>query len=144
MTNQPPVSAAAADVRPVAGEYYTGLVNHHHLGTCEVYLAKAPESVLSRLRAMHPGVYVIHNDAPRSLREIEEIIKRIDVPALREAGLSIHQIGPTQHGYVRVAVEKDAPAAQAKLDALLGPDVIRVVEVPRVQALSYTGPETPG
>lgn len=144
MMNQPHVSAAADDVRSVVGEYYTGLVNHHHLGTCEVYLAKAPESVLNRLRAMHPGVYVIHNDAPRSLREIEEIIERIDVPALRDAGMSIHQIGPTQHGYVRVAVESDAPAAQTKLDAMLGPDVIRVVEAPMAQALPYTGPGTPG
>jgi hypothetical protein len=134
MTNQPHVSAAADDVRPVAGEYYTGLVNHHHLGTCEVYLANAPESVLSRLRAMHPGVYVIHNDAPRSLREIEETIERIDVPALRDAGMSIHQIGPTQHGYVRVAVERDASAVQAKLDEVFGLDVIRVVEAPMAQA----------
>jgi hypothetical protein len=38
---------------------------------------------------MHPGVYVIHNDAPRSLRQIEEIIERIDVSALRDAGMSI-------------------------------------------------------
>ena len=133
MTNQAHVSAAADDVPPVAGEYYTGLVNHHHLGTCEVYLANAPESVIDRLRAMHPGVYVIHNDAPRSFSEMEEIIERIDVPALREAAMSIHQIGPTQHGYVRVAVERDAPAAQAKFDETLGPGVIRVVEEPMVR-----------
>lgn len=144
MMNQPPVSAAADDVRLVAGEYYTGLVNHHHLGTCEVYLAKAPESVLSRLRAMHPGVYVIHNDAPRSLGEIEEIIEGIDVPALRGGGMSIHQIGPTQQGYVRVAVERDAPAAQAKLDEMLGPDVVRVVEAPMARWLPYPGAGTPG
>jgi hypothetical protein len=135
MTNQPQVSEAADDVRSVAGQYYTGLVNHHHLGTCEVYLAKAPESVLSRLRATHPGVYVIHNDAPRSLSEIEEIIERIDIAALRDAGISIHQIGPTQHGYVRVAVEEDAPAAQAKLDAMFGSDVVRVVEEPTARLL---------
>jgi hypothetical protein len=61
MTNQAHVSAAADDVRPVAGEYYTGLVNHHHLGTCEVYLTKAPESVIDRLRAMHPGVIPEHS-----------------------------------------------------------------------------------
>jgi hypothetical protein len=95
MEKKPYVSAAADDVRPVAGGYCTGLVNHHHLGTCEVYLADAPESVIDRLRAMHPGVYVIHNDAPRSLNEMEEIIGRIDVPVLREAGMPIHQIGLT-------------------------------------------------
>jgi hypothetical protein len=135
MRDQPHVSAAADDVRPVAGEYYTGVVCHHHLGTCEVYLANAPESVLSRLRAMHPGVYAIHNDAPRSLSGIEEIIERIDVPALRDAGISIHQIGPTQHGYVRVAVERDVPAANAKFDEMFGPDVVRVVEEPMARLL---------
>lgn len=133
MTDQPHVSAAARDVRPVAGEYYTGLVVQHHLGTCEVYLAKAPESVVSRLRDMHPGVYVIHNDAPRSSREIEEVIGRIDIAALREAGIAIHQIGPTHHGYVRVAVERDVPAAQGKFDEMLGPDVVRVVEEPMLR-----------
>ena len=135
MENKPYVSAVADDVRPVADGYYTGLVNHHHLGTCEVYLADAPESVIDRLRAMHPGVYVIHNDAPRSLNEMEEIIGRIDVPVLREAGMPIHQIGPTQHGYVHVAVETDAPGAQAKFDHMFGPDVVRVVEEPMARLL---------
>ena len=128
MTNQPQASAAADDAKPVAGEYYTGLVNHHELGTCEVYLANAPESVVNRLHAMHPGVYVIHNDAPRSLKEIEEIRERIDMAVLRDAGISIHQIGPTPDGYVQVAVERDALGAQAKLDEMFGPDVIRVHE----------------
>lgn len=45
MTNQPHVLAAAADAREVAGEYYTGLVNHHDPGTREVYLANSPVSV---------------------------------------------------------------------------------------------------
>jgi hypothetical protein len=135
MENKPYVSGAADDVRPVAGGYYTGLVNHHHLGTCEVYLADAPESVIDRLRAMHPGVYVIHNDAPRSLNEMEEIIGRIDMPVLREAGMPVHQIGPTQHGYVLVAVETDAPGAQAKFDQMFGPDVVRVVEEPMARLL---------
>jgi hypothetical protein len=53
--NQPHVSAAADDVQPVGGEYCTGLWNHHDLGTCEVRLANAPESVLDRLQAMHQG-----------------------------------------------------------------------------------------
>ena len=113
----------------------TGLVNHHHLGTCEVYLASAPESVIDRIRAMHPGVYVIHNDAPRSLNEMDVIIERIDMPALRAAGMSIHGKGPTQHGYVHVAVESDAPAAQAKFDEIFGPDVVRVVEEPMARLL---------
>jgi hypothetical protein len=134
MMNRAYISEASGDVRPVTGDYYTGLVNHHHLGTCEVYLANAPESVVSQLRAMRPGVYVIHNDAPRSLEEMEAIIERIDMPALREAGMSIHRKGPTQHGYVHVAVEGDAPSAQATFDDMFGPDVVRVVEEPMAVA----------
>lgn len=64
---------------------------------------------------------------------MEEIIERIDIAALRDAGISIHGIGPTQHGYVRVAVERDVPAAQGKFDEILGPDVVRVVEEPMMR-----------
>lgn len=135
MMNRPHVSAAANDVRPVVGDFFTGLVTHHDLGRCEVYLANAPESVIDRLRAMHPGVYVIHNDAPRSLNEMKEIIGRIDMPALRDAGMSIHKKWPTQHGYVHVAVEADALGAQAKFDELFGPDVVCVVTEPMARLL---------
>jgi hypothetical protein len=129
--NQPHVSAAANDVEPVVGEYFTGIWNHHDQGTCEVWLANAPESVLDRLQAMHPGVYVIHNDAPRSLREIEEIRGRIDAAAREDAAISYHGNGPTHDGYLRVLVDGDAPGAQAKLDEMFGPDLIRVTEEPR-------------
>jgi hypothetical protein len=130
--NQPHVSAAADDAQPVAGEYYTGLLNRHDLGTCEVWLAKAPKSVLERLHAMHPGVYVIHNDAPRSLNEIEEIRRRVDAAA-RSAVTSYTGNGPTPDGYLHVTVERDAPGAQAKLDEMFGPDMIRVTEEPMGQ-----------
>jgi hypothetical protein len=130
MSNQPHVLAASADAKSVAGEYYTGLWNHHDQGTCEVWLANAPEAVIDQLHAMHAGVYEIHNDAPRSLKEIEDIIKLIDMAALRDAGMSIHGKGPTQDGYVQVSVETDAPGAKARLDEMFGSDVIRVREEP--------------
>jgi hypothetical protein len=63
-----------------------------------LYLANAPGSVLNRLRDAHPGVYVIHKDAPRSFKEMEEIIERIDVAALRDGRMSIHQIGRPSTG----------------------------------------------
>lgn len=131
--NQPHVSAVADDAEPAAGEYYTGLMNHHDEGTCEVFLANAPQSVLDQLQALHPGVYVIHNNAPRSRKEVEAIIERIDVLALRGEGMSIHGKGPTQDGYVHVTVEGDAPGAQAKLDEMFGQDVIHVTEEPMGQ-----------
>jgi hypothetical protein len=138
--NQPHVSAAGNDVEPVVGEYFTGIWNHHDQGTCEVWLANAPESVLGRLQAMHPGVYVIHNDAPRSLREIEEIRGRIDTAARQDAAISYHGNGPTHDGYLRVMVDRDAPGAQAKLDEMFGPDLIRVTEEPRHHKLAHSRP----
>jgi hypothetical protein len=36
---------------------------------------------------------------------------------------------------VRVAVERDVPVAQSKLDEMFGPDVIRVVEEPMARLL---------
>jgi hypothetical protein len=77
---------------------------------------------------MHPGVYVIHNDAPRSLKEIEEIRDRIDLAARKDAGISYHGNGPTPDGYLTVWVDRDAPGAQAKLDEMFGPNLIRVTE----------------
>ena len=134
--NQPHLSAAADDAKPVAGEFYTGLINHHDQGTCEVWLANAPESVLERLRAMHPGVYVIHNDAPRSLKEIEEIRERVRMAALRDSGISYTGDGPTQDGFLQVTVDSDAPGARAKLQEMFGPGLIRVTEEPMGRAFS--------
>jgi hypothetical protein len=61
--------------------------------------------------------------------------------ALRKAGISIHQMGPTHDGYVRVAVERDAPGAQAKLDEMFGRDVVRVQEEPMARELPRTNRE---
>lgn len=127
MGNQPHVSAADDDVQHVAGKYYTGLWNHHDLGTCEVWLANAPESVLNRLLAI-PRVSGIHNDAPRSLKEIEKIKERLDIAARKDPAISYHGSSPTHDGYLQVLVERDAASAQAKLDAMSGSDVVRVRE----------------
>jgi hypothetical protein len=83
---------------------------------------------------MHPGVYVIHNDAPRSLKEIEEIRER--VRAGRDPGISYTGDGPTQDGFLQVTVDSDAPGARAKLHEMFGPGLIRVTEEPMGRALS--------
>jgi hypothetical protein len=54
---------------------------------------------------MHPGVYVIHNDAPRSLKEIEEIRERVGIAAREDLGISYNGDGPTQDGYREVTVD---------------------------------------
>ena len=124
--NQPHVLAAAGDVKPVAGEYYTGLISHHDQGTCEVWLANASESVLNRLHAMHLGVYVIHNDAPRPQSVVLALRDTLDWQVLQPEGVRIVSTGPTQDGYLRVGVMGDVATAQARLDALYGLNLIRV------------------
>ena len=123
--------AAAEDVSSLPGEYYASHMNRHARGVCEVWLASAAESVLEHLHAMHPGVYLIHNDAPRSLLEVVEIIERIDFRSLQAAGIAIFEKGPDPDGYVRVLVSSDAAGAQAKLDEMFGPNLIRVYEQSR-------------
>jgi hypothetical protein len=139
MSTVPLVQAAATDAKSVAGEYYTGLRNHHDQGICEVWLANAPQAVIDQLHAMHAGVYDIHNDAPRSRNEVEETLRRIDIAALRETGMSIHGKGPTEHGYAEVAVERDAQDARAVFDEMFGRGVVRVVEEPMGVALPRSG-----
>jgi hypothetical protein len=132
--NQPLLDAAATDARSAAGElYYTGCRVLSDSNSVELYLANAPPRVLERLEAMHPGIYGIHNDAPRPLRAIEEIRKKIDFEEFKRKGIAIVSHGPTVDGYVKVGVMNDVPTAQMKLDAMFGPDVIRVhIDTPKI------------
>ena len=113
-------------MKGVAGDYYTGLINHHDQALCEVWLANAPESVFDRLRALHPRVYVIHNDAPRSQSVVLDLRDTLDFQVLQPHGIRIVWAFPTEDGYLRVGVMGDVAAVQERLDAIYGPNVIRV------------------
>ena len=123
------LDAAADDARRVAGdEHYTGCRVRQESETVELWLCDAPAGVLRELEAIRPGVYVIHNDAPRPLSTIEEVRKLIDVDEPRREGIEIVSHGPTVDGYLTVGVTSDVPTAQAKLDAIFGQGLIRVHE----------------
>jgi hypothetical protein len=127
--NQPSLDAAATDARTAAGEmYYTGCKVLSEVGSVELYLANASPQLLERLEAMHPGVYEIHNDAPRPLSAVEDIRNQIDFEELKRIGIAVVSDGPTVDGHVKVGVMSDVPTAQTKLDAMFGPNVIRVHE----------------
>jgi hypothetical protein len=125
--NQDALDAAADEARKIAGAYYTGVVVSAETNSDRLYLAHAPQSVLDRLNAAHPGTYVIHNDAPRPLSAVMHVMHHFSFHALDPEGITIAGLGPTQDGYLRVEVTSRVAEAQAKLDAKYGPGIIKVV-----------------
>lgn len=127
--NQPALDADAGYAERVAGavHVFSGVAVDDDANTVIVHLVHAPESVLAELRARHPGIYVIHNDAPRSLRAVMRIAHTIDPVRLKAKGIDVVQWGPTQYGYLQVGVSSNVAAAQAFFDAKYGRGIIRVV-----------------
>jgi hypothetical protein len=118
---------AADDARGLAGEaYYTGCRLRQELEAVELWLFEAPEQVVQELEAKHPGVYLIHNDAPRPLSELDDLRDSFDWAAWRAEGVRVWAVGPTVDGYLHVGVEDDLETAQKKLDAAYGGNVVRV------------------
>jgi len=112
------LSAAAGDARQVAGEaHYTGCRLRQESETVELWMCDAPSQVLHELEAIHPGVYVIHNDAPHTLSELLKLMRSTDLSALRSLGIEVNRIGPETDGYLLVGVGTDIAAAQAWFEA---------------------------
>jgi hypothetical protein len=127
--SQTTLHEAAVDARRVAGEaHYTGCWFHEDSDTLELWLSNAPSQVLQELEAIRPGVYLIHNDAPRPETAVLELRDALsaNLLALRAEGMHVVGFGPTHDGHLRVAVMGDVPTAQARLDAMLGSNVARV------------------
>jgi hypothetical protein len=125
--NQSALDAAASAAARIAGRaYYTGAVIDDSANKVMIYLASAPPSVIDQLQAAHPGIYVIHDDAPRPRSAVTKLQNSLDWKALRSQGVDVVSTGPTEDGYLRVGVTSDVASAQTKLDALYGPNVIRV------------------
>jgi hypothetical protein len=102
----------------------------------ELWLFNAPEQVLHELEAKHPGIYLIHNDAPRPLTTLDDLRDSFDWAAWKAEGLRVWAVGPTVDGYLNVGVEDDLETAQKKLDATYGENVVRVSQQGPIFALS--------
>jgi hypothetical protein len=127
--NQPTLDAAASAAHRLVGpRYYTGVVVSDATNSVIVYLAHAPQSILQRLNATHPGTYVIRNHAPRPLSAVMKLMHSFNPNALKPQGITISGYGPTQDGYLQVGVTNHVAQAQAKLNALYGHNIIRVVK----------------
>ena len=109
---------AADDAQRVAGEaYYTGCRVRQELEKLELWLFDSPPSVLEELEAIRPGIYLIHNDAPRPLTALDDLRDSFDWAAWKAKGIKVWGVGPTVDGYLNVGVEDDLETAQEKLDA---------------------------
>jgi hypothetical protein len=129
--NEPTLDAAAQAAQKVAGpRYYTGVAVNIAANTVTLYLANAPQSILTRLNASHPGRYAIHNDAPRPLRAVKKLMHSFNFKALKAQGITISGYGPTDDGYLQVGVTSHVAEAQADLNARYGRNVIHVVKQP--------------
>jgi hypothetical protein len=127
--NEDALDSAANEAERIAtAAYWTGAGLDYASNTVTVNLAHAPGWILARLRAAHPGIYVIYNHAPRPLRAVLKIMRSIVVAKLRADGIRITGFGPTIDGHLQVGVSNRVAQARAKLDAIYGPDLIRVVK----------------
>ena len=123
---------AAADARQIAGDsYYTGCRICSESEVVELWLFDAPSELVGRLETLRPGIYVIHNDAPRPQRVLDDLRDSFDWPTRKSEGIEVVTVGPTVDGYLRVGVVNDVEGAQSKLDAIYGDDVVRVCQQAR-------------
>lgn len=127
--NQPALDAAASDARSVAGSaYYTDAVVNDTANTVDVYLAEAPQSIIDQLQSLHPGLYVIHNDAAHPLSELRKVQEALPLAALRAAGIHVVSAVPTSDGYLEVGVTSstNVQAAQSAFDSADGAGIVKV------------------
>jgi hypothetical protein len=137
--NQDALVADANDGHRIAGRaYYTGAILHADTNTVDLYLAAAPQWVIDQLRAEHPGIYVIHNDAPHTKATLLKLEAGLDRAALRAEGIDANEWGPTADGYLQVGVTSDVATAQSKLEQIYGPNVIRVSKGEPTKLLNLT------
>jgi hypothetical protein len=120
---------AADDARQLVREaHYTGCRVCNESETLELWLFDAPVQVLQKLESIRPGVYLIHNDAPRPHSAVLELMDalRLDQVRLEADGINVVGYGPSVDGYLNVKVMGDVPTAQARLDTMYGSHVARV------------------
>jgi len=138
--NQDFLDPAADDASRIAGTaYYTGCIVNDPNNKDTVYLASAPQSVIDQLSAAHPGVYVIHNDAPRSRSAVLSLVNSLDFSALKSEGIDVLASGATEDGYANIGVRGDVAAAQREFDTQFGPNVVRVYKAQVFDTLPYHG-----
>lgn len=126
--NQGALDAAAGYAQKVAGaaHRFTGVEIDDTANQVIVYLTGAPQSVIDRLNAAHPGMYVIHNEAPRTHATLMRLEHSFNFQILKPEGIKVYSVGPSVDGYLEVGVSGKVAEAQKKLDRVYGRNVVRV------------------
>jgi hypothetical protein len=136
--NQPALDAAAADANSIAGaSYFAGVSVDDDANVVNVYLDSAPQSVIDQLQAQHPGVYVIHNDAPNTLHALLALESNFNTAALSSAGIKVVVDGPTVDGHFEVGVAGNVATAQAALDQTYGSGAVGVYQTEPITSDTY-------
>lgn len=121
--------AARGDAERLAGEaHYTGSCLRPESETLELWLFDAPSQVVQELEANRPGVYLIHNDAPRPRAALRPLTHSFDVAPMQSEGIVVTRVSVSEDGYLQVDVVDDVQAAQTRLDAIYGSHLVRVVQ----------------
>ncbi len=129
-SNQAALDAAADDARTVAGSsYFTDVAVDTGANIVSVYLADAPQDILDKLQAEHPGTYIFYPAAhPRSaLLDLQSSISA-QIASLAASGIDVSYLQPTADGHLEIGVTTDITAATSQLDAAYGKDWVRVVQ----------------
>jgi hypothetical protein len=128
LANQPTLDAAANDAESVAGSsYYTNAVVNDAAHTVDLYLANAPQSVVDQLNALHPGIYVIHNDAANPRSALLNLMNSMDIAALNKQGVDVSSLTPMSDGYLQVGVTSNVTAATTAIDSSSHGSLVQVV-----------------
>jgi hypothetical protein len=138
--NQEALDAAAGYAQRIAGaaHRFTGVEVDDAANQVIVYLTHAPQSVLDRLNAAHPGTYAIHNDAPRTLRTLLRLEHSFNFQILKPEGIKVYSVGPSVDGYLEVGVSRRVTEAQEKLDRIYGRNVVRAFKASPAIAVSWS------
>jgi hypothetical protein len=129
VANQPALDAAADDAESLAGSsYYTNAVVNDAANTVHLYLANAPQSVIDQLTALHPGIYVIHNDAANPRSALVNLENSIDIAALSKQGVEVSSLTPMSDGYLQIGVTSNVAAATSAIDSSYHASLVRVVK----------------
>jgi hypothetical protein len=100
-------------------------VNYPKPNAVFVQLTHPPASVIARLRAAYPGVYVIQTGLPRTLSEVRARQRSVNVAKWEARDVDVLETF-AQNGYLRVGVRSNVARAQALFDEKYGRGVVRV------------------
>jgi hypothetical protein len=137
--NQGALDAAAGYAKTIAGvaHRFTGVEVDDEANQVIVYLTHASRAVIDQLNAAHPGIYVIHNDAPRTLRTLLRLERAFNFQILKPEGIKVYSVGPSVDGYLEVGVSGNVSEAQKKLDSVYGRNVVHAFKASPAIPISW-------